>query len=393
MLTVLFVLFGLYFILLMLLIEGWKRAAHTLTPAAGADESVTVIIAARNEEDTIGVLLDDLDHQNARNFEVIVVDDHSSDSTAHVVRGFATRVSYPLRLLSPGPLHGKKNSISEGVAHARGSLVFVTDADCRVGEGWIASLRQCFHDPDVKFVSAAVRIHQDGTLRTALQATEFVSLVGTGAAAIRVGYPVMCNGANMAFRKDAFLEVDGYEGNRHITSGDDVFLMKRIHARYPQGVVFCSNSASVVETGAVPWKNFISQRIRWAGKWRHQGAWASTAITLLVFSFHLSLLTLLPLALLSDAPMPSLILLTVKAILEFIFLRAVCRFAGVKWSWEAFVLLQFIYPLYAVTMGILANVGNATWKGRKISTRRRGNAHPIGEEPLNLRHVRTDTQE
>lgn len=387
MLTILFTLFGLYCILLTLLIWGWKRSARAPIVHDGADEPVTVVVAARNEENTIGMLLDDLNCQCAHNFEVIIVDDHSSDGTARVVRKFAARVRYPLRLLTPGLRHGKKNSLSEGVAHARGSLVFVTDADCRVGAGWIAALRQCFYDPDVKFVSAAVRIHRDGTLGTALQATEFVSLVGTGAATIGAGHPVMCNGANMAFRKSAFFEVDGYEGNRHIPSGDDVFLMRKIHTRYHEGVVFCSNPASVVETVAVPWKNFISQRIRWAGKWRHQGTGVSTAIALFVFSFHLSLLTLLPLAVLSDAPIPPLMLLTVKAILEFIFLSAVCRFVGVKWRWEAFVLLQFIYPLYAVTMGILANVGNAAWKGRKINRLRRGNFRPIDGEALNLPHV------
>lgn len=391
MLTVLLILFGLYFIVLILLIRGWRRAVRTPPPATGINETVTVAIAARNEEETIGRLLDDLDRQCSGNFEVIVVDDHSSDNTSQVVRTFAERARYPLHVLNPGSLQGKKNSLSAAVAHARGSLVIVTDADCRVGEGWVASVRECFYHSSVKFVSAAVRIQQDGTLPTALLTTEFASLVGAGAATIGGGYPVMCNGANMAFRKEAFLEVNGYEGNRHIASGDDEFLMKKIHARYPEGLVFCSNPAAVVGTEAVPWKEFIPQRIRWAGKWRLHGASAGAAMALFVFSFHLSLLTVFPAALFGDNPVPSLILLAAKALLEYIFLSAVCRFLSVKWSWGAFVLLQLVYPLYAVTIGILANVGSTTWKGRKIKTQRRENAHPIGREPLNLHHVRTDT--
>ena len=367
MLTALVILFGLYFILLILLMRGWRLAVQPLLVSAeGPNEFATVVIAARNEENTLGKLLEDLDRQETNNFEVIVVDDHSDDNTTGIVKALATQVRYPLTLLNPGVLQGKKNSLSAGVAHAQGSMVIATDADCRVGEGWIATLRRCFENDDTKFVSGSVRIHRDSTLRTALQATEFVSLVGTGAAAIGSGYPVMCNGANMAFRKETFLEVNGYEGNLHIASGDDEFLMNKILARYPKGVMFCGNPEATVETAAVSWKEFISQRIRWAGKWKGHGVSISAAIAIFVFSFHFSLLTLFPATVTAYHPIIPGILLVVKAILEYSFLSTVCRFLGLKWSWPAFGLLQVIYPLYAVIMGIAANVGSTTWKGRKI---------------------------
>lgn len=367
MLTALVILFGLYFILLILLMRGWRRAVQPLAVSSEViNAPVTVVIAARNEENTIGILLKDLDRQQANHFEVIVVDDHSDDNTAGVVKALATKVGYPLTLLNPGALQGKKNSLSAGVAHAQGSVLIVTDADCRVGEEWIASLRRCFDNADAKFVSAPVQVHRDSTFRTALQAMEFVSLVGTGAAAIGSGSPVMCNGANMAFRKETFLEVNGYEGNRHIASGDDEFLMNKIHARYPKGVMFCSDPDATVETAAVSWREFISQRIRWAGKWRGHGVSLSAAIAIFVFSFHFSLLTLVPATLLAYQPIVPVTLLAVKAILEYLFLSTVCRFLGLKWNWRAFGLLQVIYPLYAVTIGITANVSSTSWKGRKI---------------------------
>lgn len=369
MLTALVILFGLYFILLVLLTRGWRRAVQPLQVSGEVtDGPVTVIIAARNEENTIGELLEDLDRQRTNNFEVIVVDDHSEDNTAGVIKTWARKVGYPLTLINPGVLQGKKNSLSTGIGHARGPVVIVTDADCRVGDEWIASLRGCFENADTKFVAGAVRIQRDNTWRSALQATEFVSLVGTGAAAIGSGYPVMCNGANMAFRKETFLEVKGYEGNRHIASGDDEFLMNKIQNRYPGGVRFCSDSEATVETAAVSWREFISQRIRWAGKWKGHGLSLSAAIAIFVFSFHFSLLTIFPASLLAYHPLIPLSLLAVKAILEYSFLSAVCRFIGLKWNWPAFGLLQVIYPLYAVTIGIAANVGATTWKGRKIKS-------------------------
>lgn len=369
MVTALVILFILYFILLILLMRGWKRAVR---PAAATTEAsndrVTVIIPARNEENTIGILLEDLGRQQTENFEVIVVDDHSDDNTAHVVRTLAANAHYPLTLLNPGPLQGKKNSLDIGVAHANGSVMIATDADCRVGGKWIATLRRCFDNPDIKFVSGPVRIRRDGTLRTAMQAIEFASLVGSGAASIGSGYPVMCNGANMAFRKETFMGVNGYEGNRHIASGDDEFLMRKIHTRYPGSVMFCSASEAAAETAAVSWTEFISQRIRWAGKWKGHGVSLNAATAIFVFFFHLSLLTLLPASLMTYPPILLVGLLMGKATIEYSFLSTVCRFLGVKWSWYAFGLLQIVYSPYAVTVGIIANFGRATWKGRKIKS-------------------------
>lgn len=364
------ILFAVYFVLMILLMRGWKYAVHPLGTSTGrTDELITVIIPARNEQVTIGALLEDLGRQKTENFEVIVVDDHSDDNTAGVVRSYAAKASYRLTLLHPGAMHGKKNCLAMGVHHANGSIVLATDADCRVGEEWIATLRRCFDRTNTRFVSGPVRIHRDGTLGTALQAIEFASLVGSGAAAIGSGHPVMCNGANMAFRKETFLKVGGYEGNRHIASGDDEFLMHKIHHRYPGSVMFCSAMEAAVETYAAPWPHFFSQRIRWAGKWKAHGISLGALAAILIFLFHFSLLTLLP-ATIMTYPYLVAMLLTGKMVLEYSFLRTVCRFLGVTWSWTAFFLLQLIYSPYAVAIGTAANFGSTTWKGRKIKSHR-----------------------
>jgi cellulose synthase/poly-beta-1,6-N-acetylglucosamine synthase-like glycosyltransferase len=355
----------LYFLFLLLLRKGWKKTLHHHILESADRPWVTVVIAARNESANIAAVLGDLERQAARNFDVILVDDHSEDDTVAIAQAFCENSKFPLDVVSLDTTAGKKAAVTTGVYRARGSIIITTDADCRVGPHWIESIVLSF-EPHVKFVSAGVRIGPAESLRAELQAAEFASLVSTGASAIGIGYPVMCNGANMAFRRDAFLEVGGYSGNDHIPSGDDVFLLRKIHSRYPGSVVFCPRSEAVVETAAVSWRNFISQRVRWGAKWRNSGS-LTTALSLFVGLVHLSWLVLLPALILAGSWIEPVSLFLIKAFLEMLYLRDVHRFLGLKWSARIFLLLQLTYSLYVVSLGILANFKTAAWKGRKIS--------------------------
>src|SRR5690606_19819671 len=252
-----------------------------------------------------------------------------------------------------------------GVHRARGEIIVTTDADCRVGPHWIESMTASF-EPHVKLVSGGVRLGPAISVTAQLQAAEFASLIGVGASTIGLGHPVMCNGANMAFRRDAFLEVGGYSGNDHIASGDDVFLLQKIHHRYPGSVVFCPYPDAVVETSAVPWRQFVNQRIRWGAKWKYATSFFTRAMALFVGCVHLSWILLVPTLVGTGTVVEPVILLFIKALLEMVYLRKVHRFTGVKWRWQIFFLLQIIYSAYIVVVGGLANFKTPAWKGRKI---------------------------
>ncbi|MDV3310544.1 MAG: glycosyltransferase [Cyclobacteriaceae bacterium] len=357
---------SLYFLFLLLLRQGWKKAlrTHSIPPPA-CQPSVSVVIAARNEAANLGAVLAALERQTLRGFEVVVVDDHSHDDTAAIARAFSGNPTYAINVVRLSARSGKKAAITTGVHRARGSVILTTDADCNVGPRWIESMVASF-GPQVKFVSGGVRIGPAESFSAQLQAAEFASLVGAGASAIGLGYPVMCNGANMAFTRDTFLEVGGYSGNDHIPSGDDVFLLQKVHAWYPGSTVFCPHADAVVETAAVSWRHFVNQRIRWGAKWRHATSLTTPALALFIGCFHLGWLLLLPAAIFSGAVVASVVLFLAKALLEMLYLREVHRFLGVKWSWPIFLLLQLTYSAYVVIVGVLANFKAPSWKGRKI---------------------------
>ena len=108
-----------------------------------------------------------------------------------------------------------------------------------------------------------------------MQAVEFAGLIAIGAASIAKRSPNMCNGANIAYPKKIFYQVNGFEGYSNIASGDDEFLMHKIFALSTeprqltgQNVYFLKNKEATVFTRpAKKLSQFIAQRKRWASKW------------------------------------------------------------------------------------------------------------------------------
>jgi hypothetical protein len=180
----------------------------------------------------------------------------------------------------------------------------------------------------------------------------------------------MCNGANLAFRKAMFFEVGGYANNFDIPSGDDEFLMRKIFQYCPDGIKFISDSKAVVNTSAsAGLKEFVYQRVRWAGKWKHNVHSWNAVLAIFIFCFQLSVL-LLPIAIamgwIGAGLGVSLFLL--KFIAEGFFLKKIARFVKVPWKWPVFVFLQIFYPIYAVSIGLISSFSTFEWKGRKLKS-------------------------
>jgi len=365
---IILLLFISYVVVVFLLVTGWQKAkAQHHISNKDAMQSLSVIIPVRNEAETIDCLLDDLFNQRypKDKFEIIVVNDHSEDNTIQVVEKKIEN-STNLRIVTNEGM-GKKLAITTGVTVSMGEIIVTTDADCRIGSDWLRSIYDLFDEEKTKMVFGAVKIQTDDSLFSKLQAIEFASLIGSGAATLAMGIPTMCNGANLSFRKDTFLEVNGYEGNTQILSGDDEFLMRKISHKYPDGIRFNNLQENIVCTSAQPTlAEFIVQRLRWAGKWKNNKDVKSKLVALYIFLFHLSVLALPALVILNYITLSfALLFILVKVILEFMFLRSVTLWLKVKWDWEAFVLLQLFHSFYVVVIGVVSNFAKPLWKGRR----------------------------
>lgn len=360
--------FFMYLLIVLALTVGWERSiTATGLHEIHSELLLTVVIPARNEEDNIVRLLEDIKNQSYKNFEVLVVNDHSDDRTEQFVLNLASQDSRFRLLQSRG--EGKKQALTTGIQAGAGDIIVTTDADCRVGTKWIQTILQYFQDEKTQMVFGGVKI-EGASFFSRLQSIEFLSLIGTAASTILYNIPSMCNGANLAFRRVAFFEVGGYANNMHIPSGDDEFLLRKIFQSYPQGVRFMGSEHTVVRTRpSATLKELAHQRIRWAGKWRHAMYFSNVLLAVFVFCFHLAVLAL-PFAMLTGLVSIyfGLAVFFVKAAGECVFLKKIAKFTKVRWDWPSFMLLQVIYPVYAVLIGAISTFSSFEWKGRRLKS-------------------------
>lgn len=332
--------------------------------------SISVVVPIRNEAHNIPSLLSSLANVKYPKWEVILVDDHSTDHPQLTAHPQPTTHNAQLTLLS-SPSHGKKAAITHAIENCTSDIIVTTDADCRFSPSWLEKINIAFQDKQVRMMVGGVRIEEDQTLFSQLQSLEFVSVAATGAATLGLGFPTMCNGANLSYRRDTFLEVGGYRGNEKISSGDDEFLMNKI-AKTSKGTVgYLYSSDSLVTSSPLPLvTSFFSQRLRWAGKWRSNISRATQLFAVVVWLFHLAFISMLFGAVLGFISWKLfLILAGVKAFVEALLLIPAAKFFQVKWRWISFLVLQFVYSFYVITTGFMSQILLPEWKGRAVETK------------------------
>lgn len=372
-------------------LETWRRNLQRRSGNGAGTSStepttrVSMIVPVRNGEATIVPLLQDLHAQRYPKewCEVIVVDDHSEDATAAMVNGLM-RTWPQLRCLKAEG-HGKKAAIATGARAAKGGVLLLTDADMRCGPERLPAMVEAWQRTTQALLLMPVRLAAGSTALDRLQAEEHLALQGATAGSGLEGRPVLANGANMAFAKDAFDRVGGYTGDRW-ASGDDLFLMRRMQ-RAGLPVAYLADRRTIV-TG-VPertWAGFWAQRSRWAGKMRallgSRGMWLGAFAVL--FPWGLGLLTYL-------------VVRNVQVGQQLFYTASLLTAAWLAWSFPIFRLVRtterflaveghasatpherlgiratlvtcvalLVFALYAPVLSLLSFFFRPAWKGRR----------------------------
>ncbi len=366
--TVSLIFILIYASLVLWFVIGWLHIRYKIT--GNSEDAVTLIIPCRNEEVNIVQVLGCINQQkfNFQNLEVLIVDDHSSDQTIKVIRNWelGIRNFKPLVIeLEEGEL-GKKTAIKKAIEKAKGQIIVCTDADCMVGPGWLNSLCCQFLNPQTQMVCGPVMFFDQPGFWNRLLQLDFISLIGIGAATLSQGVPGMCNGANLAYRKSAFVDVNGFEGNFHLPSGDDEFLMHKIFNKFKNGVVFLKDEEAIVQTASpqsLP--EFINQRLRWGSKTGFYQGYRSKLIPIFMFGFNVLMFSS-PFMLFFGLSVENFIWLwLIKLSAELIFFSVVLPFfKNIKlllWLVPA----QLFHVSYVAWIGILSIILTYRWKGRR----------------------------
>jgi poly-beta-1,6-N-acetyl-D-glucosamine synthase len=362
-----FIVLLIYTIVILSFYIAWQKYPAFENSPIVADLFVTVIIPARNEELKIPDILADLTKQdfNFSSFEVLVINDHSEDNTVLFAEKFMNSLSNLVVIDLPERFYGKKQAISFAIGRAKGELVITLDADCRIGTKWLSAISSFYNRYHPKLIIGPLLYGNGKKIFEHMQFYEIAGLVASGAGASIIGHPIMCNGANLAFTREIYLESSS-KMNYESPSGDDLFLLLTVKQKWPEGIMFLKSADAVVYTHAASGlKNFIQQRNRWTSKAKFYKDRDIILTASLIFIFNFTVVSTLIVAI--STPwfyLWFLSLIILKSIADLLLLNSFISFFEKKIVLKYFWLTQLLYPFYIVFMSIYGNIGKFRWKNR-----------------------------
>ena len=360
-----------YLGMVLFLRRGWLAVKMFNLKSTHFKTTVSILIAARNEEDKILNTINDILAQDypADLMELIVVDDHSTDKTSEIVLSFANRGVKLIVLNENEPLNSyKKKAITEAIKLSDSELIITTDADCRMSPAWLKTIIGFYESGDYKMISSPVIYFEEKSNFEEMQTLDFLFLSGLGAAGIGNKMPSTCSGANLAYQREVFYELKGFQGIDELASGDDELFLHKVASVYPDGIGFCKSRDAIVYTHAKSsLSEFIQQRKRWASKstkYKNK-AIVFIGVSVWIFNFMIFLSSILGFF----NPFYwylCLISISIKALAEISLLVPVCSFANrSKLLWYV-PILTVLHMFYLMYIGIAGNSGKYIWKGRMV---------------------------
>ncbi len=368
-----FSLLAFYFVLILMFWIGWILIKQRTEPFKNENKTkFTILIPVRNEEELI---LENLNSLLSLNypfdlFEILILNDHSTDRTGEITEKFIQdNKNFPLKLVdlsTYSEIKNKKDVITFGVNNAQTEWIVLTDGDCRRNSDWLKALNEFIVEHNCKMIYAPVEFSSNGVFEH-IQALEFSGLVGIGGAAIRLKKPNMCSAANLAFKKEVFIEMGGYDDNNHIASGDDEYLLHKVFKMYPDEVFFLKDLRALVSTSPnSSIEQLANQRRRWVSKSTHYENRSITAILAAAYFFNLSILLNFILGIFYDNFLwLAFIQIAFKALIEGLFLFDVLRFFKRSYLILFLLIAEPFHIFYVLIIGIWANLAGYNWKGRK----------------------------
>ncbi len=313
----------------------------------------SLIIPYKNEEENLSALLSSIQKINypKDKFEIIMVDDHSTDSSAKLIHN----TTHIKQFTNVG--RGKKQALLTGISRSKYTYIVTIDADCIIPENYLKTIDSYLGQKPYKMILGPVKLLDKPDFLTQFQQMEFMVLQAFTMAFTFIKKPFLANGANLIFDKQAFYDVEGYAGNEHIASGDDVFLLQKFNEKYPGKIAFLKSPQTIIQTQAQKsWQDLWQQKIRWASKSTHQTQRTAQVTGLLILLANAA-------SLFSFVYFSHLYwFLVSKASIDFWLLYKTSRFYKAKIKHRHFLLGFIIYPVYYLIVLILSLKGTYNWK-------------------------------
>jgi glycosyltransferase involved in cell wall biosynthesis len=365
MILVLSIIITIYCLAIVALIYGFTKVNSFDYLGLKPKTKFSIVVPFRNETENLPILLNSFSKLNypVDLFEVILVDDDSDFRFKIIDYRFKVSLIDNIRV-SNSP---KKDAISTAIQVVKNDWIITTDADCLVNINWLLALDNYIQLHQVLMIAGAVSYDCEDSFLHHFQQLDLASLQGAtiGSFGLKKGF--MCNGANFAYTKSFFQELNGFEGNDSIASGDDVFLLQKAIAKFPEKVHYLKSESTIVITKPLDdWKSLFYQRVRWASKTGSYQSSFGKGLGLLVFGGNLCCVFGVGCLVFGFVPLPNIVLLS---LLKFI-VDAVLIFKGTRFLFKKrmhyLILSSIFYPFFSVTVVLYSLFGKYEWKGRRF---------------------------
>lgn len=362
-----------YIVLITSFIIGFNRVDSFNYNNTPPKNTFSILIPFRNEAHNLPDLVTSIYQLNypSNLFEVLLIDDKSSDNYLEAINSFAAKdSSLSIRILRSAEISNspKKKAINLGIENATFNWIVTTDADCVVPQNWLQLFNQQIEEKCPLFISAPVKFKEQNSFLFHFQNLNFISLIGSSIGSFGIGKPILCNGANLCYNKEAFFKVNGYNGNLEIASGDDIFLLEKMSKSFPEKVTYLKSTKAVVQTKSEQnFTSFFNQQLRWASKSTAYKNKFSKFVGITVLTLNTTLIVFLISSFFNHLFWKFLIAIFIqKILLDFLLIYKTAKFLASKQSLKYYIITSILHPFFIVFVGIRSLFKNYKWKDREF---------------------------
>lgn len=349
---------------------GFYRSKEFYLDSRASITKFSVVIPFRNEAENLPQLLESIESLNYPRdlFDVILVDDDSEDESLNIIRSFINSTGTPIRVIanerkSNSP---KKDAITCAIKAAKYKWIVTTDADCVLSKFWLDSLDEFIQTKRTSCIAAPVMYADEKSFLSRFQILDMLSLQGATIGGFGIKKPFLCNGANFAYKKSLFNELNGFDGNSDIASGDDVFFLEKVAKAKPNQLHYLKCKDAIVTTFSQPSiKSLLSQRVRWASKttaYKNSFGKITGVVVLLMNGLLVSSLMLSTTGLLGKEKL--LVILFIKFFIDFLLMYMAASFFGNKGVLKNCLTGFLLYPFFTIYVAVISMFSKYKWKER-----------------------------
>ena len=375
MVFIIFIVTIIYIVLIIFFIIGFDNIKVFNDEATNEKTKFSIIIPFRNEAENLPVLLQslfELDYPK-HFFEILLVNDTSEDDSVEIINTFISKRPFDFaqgditiinnKRVTNSP---KKDAITTAINLANYEWIITTDADCIAPVKWLKTLDSFIQKRSPKMIVAPVTYNTNKSFFEQFQLLDFLSLQSATISGFGIKRPFLCNGANFAYKKSLFKNLNGFDGNTKIASGDDIFLMEKALRNYPKKVMYLKSKYVLITTSPQhSLKNLIQQRLRWAAKTSSYNNTFGKLIGLIVLFMNTLIISVALLTIIGVLKFEFLILIFVlKFFFDLTLIIKSAHFFNQKINFIFYTLSSLLYPVFSVYIALHSTFFGFKWKGR-----------------------------